>query len=71
MYCKKLNFFTPGILLTNGDSVYSLLLNVRTKKSNFHSDTKSLLYVFAVISPFIGLILFFIKDRKNKHYSTQ
>lgn len=42
---------------------------VRTKKSSLHPDTKTLLYVMAVLTPFIGLILFFIKNRTNRNYS--
>ncbi len=38
---------------------------VRTKNSNLNSDTKTLLYIFAVLMPIIGLILFFIMNRKN------
>lgn len=42
---------------------------VRTKESSLHPETKTLLYVMAVLTPFIGLILFFIKNRTNRNYS--
>jgi len=44
---------------------------VRTKKANLHPDTKILLYVMSVVTPFIALILFFIKNRTKKNYSIQ
>jgi hypothetical protein len=44
---------------------------VRTKQSNFHADTKTLLYVMAVITPLFGLILFWIKNRSYNKYAAQ
>lgn len=44
---------------------------VRTKNSNFHPDTKTLLYVMAVVTPLIGFLLFLIKNRQIRNYSTQ
>lgn len=61
----KLTLF---LILNIAVMIYTI---VKTKKSNFHSDTKTLLYVMAVLTPFIGLILFFIKNRNKRNYSTQ
>lgn len=48
----KLTLF---LLLNVVVTIYTI---VRTKKSSLHADTKTLLYVMAVLTPFIGLILF-------------
>jgi hypothetical protein len=64
-YMTKLTLF---LLLNIAVMIYTI---VRTKKSNLHADTKTLLYMMAVLTPFIGLILFFIKNRTKRNYSTQ
>jgi hypothetical protein len=61
----KLTLF---LLLNIAVMIYTI---VRTRKSNFHPDTKTLLYVVAILTPFIGLILFFIKNRTKRNYSAQ
>lgn len=38
---------------------------VKTRASDFPRETKSLLYVMAVATPLIALVLFFIKQRKH------
>lgn len=63
-YMTKLTLF---FLFNIAVMIYTI---VRTKKSNFHPDTKTLLYVMAVLTPFIGLILFLIKNSNKKNYST-
>lgn len=61
----KLTLF---LLLNIAVMIYTI---VRSKKSNLHPDTKTLLYVLADFTPFIGLILFFIKNRTKRNYSAQ
>ena len=61
----KLTLF---LLLNIAVMIYTI---VTTRKSNFHPDTKTLLYVVAILTPFIGLILFFIKNRTKRNYSAQ
>lgn len=62
---SKLTLF---LLLNIVVMIYTI---VKTRKSNFHPDTKTLLYVLSVLSPFIGLILFFIKNRTKRNYTAQ
>lgn len=64
-YMTKLIIF---LILNIAAMIYTI---VRTKKSNLYSQTKTLLYVMAVCTPFIGLIPFFFKNRTNKKYSIQ
>ncbi len=58
-YMTKLLLF---LILNIAVMIYTI---VSTKKSHLHPDTKTLLYVMSVLTPFIGLILYFIKNRAH------
>ena len=62
--------FTTKLILFFALNFCVMLYTVfKTRKSNFSSDTKNLLYVMAVVTPFFGLLLFFIKNYKQKKYA--
>jgi hypothetical protein len=66
-----MTYLTKLLLFLILNLVVMIYTIVRTRQSNLQSDTKTLLYVMSVITPFIGLILFYIKNRTKKNYSIQ
>ncbi|CAN5224221.1 hypothetical protein BH09BAC3_BH09BAC3_20370 [soil metagenome] len=66
-----MDYITKPVLFLALNIVVMIYAIIITKKSNLHSDTKTLLYVMSVITPLIGLILFFIKNRAAKKYTLQ
>jgi hypothetical protein len=61
-----MNYITILLVINIAAAIYTI---IKTHKSGFSSDTKTLLYVMSVVTPLIGFFLFLIKNKKIKNYS--